>query len=135
MSFIHWREELLTGIGSIDTQHRWLVDTTNRLHEEVNKSSPDRTRAGEILAGLVGYTLKHFTMEEELFARHGYNDSEAHIEQHNIFREQIMLFLARHNTGDVVSPETLDVLKLWLIEHIMKTDKSYVQFFREKRVV
>jgi hemerythrin len=124
--------ELLTGIEAVDEQHRWLVDATNRLHAEISQPAPNRIRSGQILAGLVAYTFKHFTMEEELFKRFGYPENDAHIAQHNLFSDNISALLARHNRGEAVSIETLGMLKHWLVEHIMKTDKAYVPFLKEK---
>ncbi len=131
MSFMPWTEELLTGISQVDEQHKWLVDSTNALHEELLKPEPDREAIGEILFGLVDYTYNHFIMEEELFQRLGYPETDAHKAQHNTFTSKVTSLLERHDAGEPVTTETLELLKNWLIHHIMKTDKAYVSFFRE----
>lgn len=126
MSFMAWGADLHTGIDIVDTQHKWLVEATNRLHEEISRPVVNRVRAGEILAGLVAYTVKHFTMEESLFRQAGYPESDAHELQHKIFTDNINGLLSRHLLGEVVSLEALELLKRWLVEHIMKTDMGYV---------
>jgi len=132
--FMPWTDELLTGISEVDTQHKWLVDATNRLHDELSKPAADGAAVGEILEGLVDYTYNHFIMEEELFERLGYPETAAHKAQHNVFTGKISDLLMRHESGEIASGEALELLKNWLIHHIMQTDKAYVAFFREKGV-
>lgn len=132
--FMPWNDALLTGIGDVDTQHKWLVDATNRLHDELSKPQSDPAVVGDILEGLVDYTYNHFIMEEELFERLGYPESAAHKAQHNLFTAKISDLLLRHERGEIASGEALELLKDWLIQHIMKTDKAYVPFLRSKGV-
>ena len=42
MAFMPWSNELSTGILSIDEQHKWLVNATNQLHDEINKQNLTR---------------------------------------------------------------------------------------------
>jgi hemerythrin len=130
--FMPWNDELLTGIAQVDEQHKWLVDATTRLHEEVTKAAPDNAVVGEILEGLVDYTYNHFIMEEDMFQRLGYPETEAHRAQHNVFTNRITELLAKHDKGEVASTDALDLLKNWLLQHILKTDKAYVPFLKSK---
>jgi hemerythrin len=132
--FMPWNDELLTGITDVDTQHKWLVDATNRLHDELSKPQSDPAVVGDILEGLVDYTFNHFIMEEELFERLGYPESAAHKAQHNVFTARISDLLERHERGEIASGEALELLKDWLIQHIMKTDKAYVPFLQSKGI-
>src|SRR5574340_775497 len=132
--FMPWSDELLTGIKDVDTQHKWLVDATNRLHDELSKPQSNPAVVGDILEGLVDYTYNHFIMEEELFERLGYPESAAHRAQHNTFTTKISDLLNKHERGEIASGEALELLKDWLIQHIMKTDKAYVPFLQSKGV-
>lgn len=76
------------------------------------------------------YTMNHFIVEEELFDRLGYPESAAHKKYHNRFTEQVMSLLDRHEAGEVVGAEALELLKDWLTHHILKVDKAYVEHFR-----
>lgn len=134
MTFMPWTDELHTGITKVDEQHKWLVETTNQLHDEVTKPACDQAVVGKILHELVGYTFKHFIMEEELFKRLGYPECDAHMAQHNTFTHDITGLLERYNKGETVSVEALELLKEWLLKHIMKTDMAYVPFLKGKGV-
>ena len=85
---------------------------------------------GEILERLVDYTMNHFIVEEELFNRLGYPEGEAHKAQHDRFSARVMDLLQRHEGGEGVGMEALELLKNWLTHHILKVDKAYVEHFR-----
>ena len=130
MTFMPWTEELEVGIAEIDEQHRWLVDQTNALHDALLGDAPTAV-VGALLEGLMDYVTNHFIVEEDLFQRLGYPQADAHQAQHNLFSGQIMSLLSRHDQGEAVGPQTLTLLKDWLIHHILKVDKAYVQHFRQ----
>ncbi|WP_447594311.1 bacteriohemerythrin [Aquipseudomonas campi] len=129
MTFMPWTEELQVGIAEIDEQHRWLVDQTNALHDALQASARPEL-VGELLEGLMDYTMNHFIVEENLFIRSDYPHSEAHLAQHNLFSGQVMSLLSRHDLGEAVGLEALELLKAWLIHHILKVDKAYVEHIR-----
>ncbi|MBA3996130.1 MAG: hemerythrin [Candidatus Accumulibacter sp.] len=135
MSYMPWSEALSVGLKSVDEQHRWLVDATNRLHAELVKATPDRAVMGRIIEGLMDYTMNHFIMEEELFERYAYPETAAHKAQHDHFTAQVMDTLVRFEDGEDVGQATLDFLKNWLIEHIMRTDKAYAPFLAAHGIV
>jgi hemerythrin len=134
MPFMPWSDEFVLGIDSIDKQHRWLVDTTNRLYDEIVSSSPRREDLKEILEGLVDYTVNHFIVEEDLFNRYGYPDEKDHRARHDEFARHALELLLKFERGEPVSEEVLDFLQSWLLRHILKEDKAYVPFLKEKGV-
>lgn len=134
MTFMPWTKELATGIQSIDDQHLWLVNTTNQLHDEINKTEPDKEKIGEILHGLIDYTFNHFIYEEDLFKRFDYPESSAHLAEHNKFSTTVNELLEKFEKGESVNNAALEFLKDWLKHHIMKVDKAYVPFLKEKGI-
>jgi hemerythrin len=125
-----WSEAMQLGIESIDVQHRWLVDATNRLHATIQQSNgqPDRAVLGEILEGLVDYTMNHFVLEEELFQRFGYPETTEHKAEHDGFTAKAMELLLQFEDGADLGEEALELLKNWLQHHILKVDRAYVPF-------
>lgn len=128
MTFMPWTPTLEVGIAEIDEQHRWLVDQTNSLHDAMAEGASPQ-QVGTLLEGLMDYVMNHFIVEENLFARLGYPETEAHQAQHNHFSGQIMSLLARHESGESVGTDALELLKDWLVHHILKVDKAYVSHF------
>lgn len=134
MTFMVWSKELELGFQLIDTQHRWLVETTNALHDELSKGEPEPAMVGQLLEGLVDYTMNHFIAEEELFQRHGYPETDAHREEHNRFTATAYSLLERHERGEKVGIAVLDFLKQWLLNHILVSDRAYAPFLVAKGV-
>lgn len=129
MTFWPWSKELEVGIGEIDEQHKWLVEQTNQLHDAL-EAGADREAVGDILENLMDYTMNHFIVEEDLFARLGYPESAAHKEEHDAFTSKVMTLLDRHENGEFAGDDALLLLKEWLTHHILKVDKAYVSHFQ-----
>ncbi|MDR2690114.1 MAG: bacteriohemerythrin [Azoarcus sp.] len=125
-----WSEAFVLGIDSIDKQHRWLVDTTNRLYDQIESHHPDQEVIREILEGLAEYTMNHFILEEDLFNRLDYPEAAAHKERHDQFTRHAIELLLKFEEGEPVSDEALSFLQEWLIHHIMKDDRAYVPFLK-----
>lgn len=127
-----WNDTYRVGLDAIDEQHRWLFDTTARLNDEVSKPTHSRAVIGEILEGLVDYTMNHFIMEEDLFLRYGYPQAQEHKALHDKFTAAIMKTMTDFENGAEIEEEVLGILNNWLIEHIMKVDSAYVPFLKDK---
>lgn len=135
MQFMPWSADLEIGVGEIDEQHQWLVNLTNQLHAHMSETGAlNADLISDCLSQLIDYTMNHFIAEEELFNRLGYPDSAAHIEQHNKFCKQVMELLERHDSGESVGSEAVELLKNWLINHITKVDKAYVDYFHAHNI-
>jgi hemerythrin len=133
MALMPWNDELVLGIAKIDEQHRWLVDRINAMHDELSKPAPDRKAVGDILEALVDYTMNHFIVEEEIFKRHAYPQTDAHLAEHNGFTGKIIALLDKFQAGaSDVGNDTMALLKDWLTHHILVVDKAYVPFFKSK---
>jgi len=128
MTFMPWSPALSVGMTTIDEQHHWLVDTMNQLHTELAAHEPDRALVGQVLEGLMDYTVNHFVAEEVLFEQHAYPQTLAHKAQHDLFTKKVMHMLTEFEAGKHLGGEVLALLKDWLVQHIMGTDKAYVPF-------
>mgnify|MGYP003521541962 FL=1 len=135
MTFMPWNQAYSVGLENVDEQHRWLFDATNRLHNEVSKTVRSRLVIGDILEGLMDYTMNHFIMEEELFQRYSYPDAQAHKALHDKFTATIMGMVTNFENGANIENEMLEMLKHWLVQHIMQTDTAYIPFFQEQGVL
>ena len=128
MTFMIWTDELSVGLPHIDHEHHWLVGATNRLHDELSKPAPSHAVVADTLHGLMDYTVNHFVGEESLFERVRYPHADAHRALHDRFTAQVMGLIHDHEEGKDIGIATLDLLKNWLINHIMGADKAYAPF-------
>ena len=132
--FILWNESYNIGIGNIDTQHKKLVDIINELYESfVDQTTGQKLH--KILKELEDYTIYHFGTEEELFKKHGYPQTEAHLAEHKGFVERIKQFNADLIDGKTsLTFQLMNYLKNWLLGHICGSDQEYVSFFIDKEL-
>ncbi len=124
MAYMHWTEDLETGIHVIDDQHKRIISYINELdHASQTGSAAD---VQHVLEGLLDYTVTHFEFEEELQEKAGYPFLKAHKRVHEIFMKRIAAFRERANHGENIIPELLSMLKVWLSSHIKGDDRDYV---------
>lgn len=123
MKHIIWRESLNTNIKVIDEQHRRIVTYINTLID----SRHDPSIIGQVIDDLVDYTVSHFSYEETMMERAGYQFLEPHKRVHRLFIRRVDTFLERAKNGEDVTDELINVLKNWLINHIKNEDADYVE--------
>lgn len=136
---IVWNDTMATGIGDIDSQHRYLIHALAAAREQLpHLDEPDKLEA--ITKDLLGYALFHFETEEALMADFGYaasspEEAERHHREHREFSSQVLSVREALQEGHAVSGESvLDFLESWLVNHIMKTDQLLGVYLREKGV-
>ncbi len=129
-----WKDEYSVGVPIFDTQHKRLFELINDLiAAKETGESDDLLR--EALDALVDYVGQHFATEEELMAKHGYADGEAHREQHAVFVRKTLQFHRKLRAKEqALSEEVLDYLQGWWVQHIMHTDMRYKEFFQSQSI-
>jgi hemerythrin len=119
-----WSDSLLTGVSTIDADHKRLIETINML-EGVSSVRDDRAVIKEILVALLDYTKYHFEREEKLMQlASGYGDIQAHKEQHKKFVKQVDEYVAAFCAGQEFTDDMTVFLYDWFVNHINKTDKK-----------
>ncbi|SCM70558.1 bacteriohemerythrin [Desulfovibrio sp. 86] len=126
--FFQWTPSYSTGVPVIDGQHKLLLSYVNKLHNGLRQGS-DSVLLLEILDALAGYAFTHFTTEEIFFTYTDYPLCHKHIEEHQSFKNKIMLFREALLQGKAdVDLTLLEFLKTWLIEHIQGMDVSFAPY-------
>lgn len=129
-----WNDRLMTGLKDIDEQHLKLVKLINELHRAM-KSRLGAAESGRILGELTDYTRYHFGFEEKMFAEHSYPATSEHKKAHKELVDKVTTFQREFQAGKAgLSLDLMDFLCDWLRGHIMKTDMSYVSYFKDKGV-
>jgi hemerythrin-like metal-binding protein len=127
---IQWGPKYYIGLKEIDNQHKVLVELINELYSNYGKKT-NQASTSRVLKKLADYTIYHFGNEEDYFKKFGYKDTENHIHQHKMFVDKILKVVDEFKAGDTsISLDLVDFLKDWLINHILKIDKKYVETFK-----
>lgn len=134
MPFITWNETMSVGVERFDTQHKKLVELVNTLFDAMRQGK-GKSVMGKVFDELIAYTTYHFASEEELMEKYGYPGFVQHKEEHEALTQQVKELREKYEQGELfITIETLDFLKAWLSNHILKTDMQYKPFFRNKGV-
>jgi hemerythrin len=129
MAFINWDSKLETGIETIDFQHQSLVSKINQLDESSAEPSSDTQNmiVQFFLTELIAYTKYHFDYEEQLMKDSNYPGYVKHKAEHEAVKQVIENLNIRFESGDdKVKQEVLILLKNWIVNHILVTDKDYI---------
>lgn len=134
MALFAWSDDFSVKVPSIDVQHKKLVAMLNELHDGM-MGGVAAEHLGSVLDGLIEYTAYHFGHEEELFAAHGYPQSEEHTAEHKALVAQVLDFKEKFDAKEVtLSMELMIFLKDWLMDHILESDKAYSGYLVERQV-
>jgi len=126
MPIIDWNNTYSLGIEQIDDHHRHLVALLNTAYD-VFVGQGHKVEIEELVEELINYATYHFAAEEQLMSRYDYIGTEAHIKQHENFIRQIKTFQKELLDGrKTLTLELIVFLKDWLLDHISKSDRAYV---------
>ncbi|MDH5717220.1 MAG: bacteriohemerythrin [Spirochaetia bacterium] len=128
-----WNEEFLTGIESIDEQHKRIFDLIERLENEIDKQCSTTEIPAEIIMELLDYTLKHFIFEESLLEQNDYPEFTDHKIAHDMLTMKVMQYKEDLDADKQIDcSELINFLYEWLTTHIKIVDMKYVSFIKEK---
>jgi hemerythrin len=134
MPLITWTDTMSVGVARIDKEHQKLIELINLLHSEMSVGKSNQVM-DKVLDQLVGYTKSHFATEEALFRTHGYPDAPAHKKEHDGLTKQVLDIQSEFKAGKAfIGASTLNFLRDWLTQHILKVDMGYKLFFANKGV-
>ncbi|MBF0172101.1 MAG: bacteriohemerythrin [Magnetococcales bacterium] len=126
-----WSDKFLVKIKSFDQEHQRLVALINELYNGMNRGM-GRSALGTMLQELVDYTTTHFQHEEAAFLKTGYPEAEAHKAMHAGFVDQVLAFQKQFNEGTAfIDMKLVKLLREWLIDHFLVTDKAYSAHLRK----
>lgn len=132
-TIIKWNDRMTVSVHQFDDQHKQLVAMIQKLNEAMKKGEGEKV-ISDILMGLVAYADSHFKQEESLMQQHNYPDFTAHKQLHDDLRKKVGEVIVEFEQGRAVPAEIMAFLSDWLINHIMKVDKKYGEFFGKKGI-
>ena len=106
-------------VDEIDEDHRKLVNIFNILNYSVTEGeSPDYLAA--VLEELINCTVWHFSHEEWLMLKYGYEGIEEHKAEHQeLIKSAKKLQQKILQVDKPVADEDIELLERWLTEHIL----------------
>lgn len=131
MKAIVWSKILSVGVEEIDEDHRKLFGIFNELNRAVMAGAAADYLAAT-LEELINCTVWHFSHEERLMLKHGYDGIEEHQTEHRELiqgaRDLQQQLLA---AGQGVADEQIAFLDRWLTAHILTTDQRLGAFLSQ----
>ncbi len=127
-----WNESFVTGIDSIDEQHKRLVDLINQLGAIQTAPSQDRQAVEEVFRQLVDYANVHFRDEEQLMRDAGIEEThfKHHVRIHREFINQVKVIWQARNLMSSPAETLHGFLSAWLSYHILGEDQAIVRTMR-----
>ena len=127
---VKWSSEYNLGVEAIDRQHESLVELVNQVWESIVFRA-DEAKVMEILGQLERYTVAHFAAEEAYMQMVNYPAFSEHKGIHEAFIARIAAEKQAAMNGGQLTLGLVSFLRQWLLEHILKTDKAFVEFTRQ----
>ncbi|MFZ0456579.1 MAG: bacteriohemerythrin [Ignavibacteriaceae bacterium] len=125
MELIKWSEKYSVNNFLLDSQHKKLIAIINELHTAMKVA-----RGNEIMQTifdeLIWYTKEHFRTEEQIMQKFNYPAFKEHKAEHEELTEKVLKLQKDYKEGkSLITMDTMNFLKSWLINHIEGTDKKY----------
>jgi hemerythrin len=119
---IVWGDVLSVEVDEIDEDHRKLMNIFNILNHAVTEGeSPEYLAA--VLEELINCTVWHFSHEERLMLKYGYEGIEEHKEDHReLIKSAKELQQEILRADKPVADNDIEFLERWLTEHILTSD-------------
>ena len=130
-----WDPSLETGHEKIDSQHMQLIDALNKLIDAF-KNGKEKEKTIETMEFLIAYSIKHFSMEEELMAESEYSDYLIHKRLHDEFKKvlkDLTAQLASQGPTEELIYNVISTVKNWLINHIKGDDFRMAAFVKTRK--
>jgi hemerythrin-like metal-binding protein len=130
MIHIQWKDRYNINYKEIDEQHRGLLVILNEINDLLGVD-PDAEQIAGIFHRLCQYALEHFATEEQYMKAVGFPGLEAHRAEHTAFVHQLLGLNQKYDSPSTkMLEETLEFVKDWYLNHIMRSDQNYVPSFK-----
>jgi hemerythrin len=127
-----WDKVFRHEVEEIDEGHRKLLNIFNILNDSLSEGAPPDYLAA-VLKELINCTAWHFSHEERLMLKYGYEEIEEHTEAHRKLMNSVEKLQQEITQADKpVSYEVIEFLEDWLTEHILTDDMRMDTYLSQK---
>ena len=126
MRLLDWKEDFRIGVDAADADHRELVDTINRLHDEFDDPGHPRD-AASLIADVLGAVAAHFSDEEVLMRTRGYPGLDQHKQDHDRLLDELRDMMEAFAGAD--EPDSVELslrLEPWFARHFHSYDAAMI---------
>ncbi|MEO1079408.1 MAG: bacteriohemerythrin [Pseudomonadota bacterium] len=121
-------------VGSMDEDHQQIFDYINEIHA-MTKSRQPMEKQVDVFKDMASFTREHFTREEEIMRENAYPGLGEQVRQHRELLRTVDDYIEEVDRGESINMiGVMNFLNSWLIDHIMKLDQQYGDFFQEKGI-
>lgn len=121
---------LTVGIDEIDEDHNKLVNLVNLLNHSVTEGAATDYVAS-VLEELINCTVWHFSHEERLMIKYGYEGYEEHRTDHQDLINGARELQQKFQQTGKLDEKDLTFLERWLTEHILVVDTRLASYLIE----
>ncbi|WP_164521400.1 bacteriohemerythrin [Iodobacter ciconiae] len=129
---IKWSDSYNLGLKEIDEQHEYLLVLMNKAWQSIINRSDINIILG-LLEELERYTISHFIAEETFMQAAHFPDFPEHKQEHQKFVSYIIKEKERASQTGNISLDLMHFLRDWLVQHILVSDKSYVDYMEKMK--
>ena len=133
MPYIEWTQEFSVDVGEMDSEHKQWLSILNTLFDALNRGE-DHNVIGDVIDRMITYSKFHLSHEEEFLEDIQYPQLAMHKTKHaeligklNRIEEQF-----KAGTNFKLTIEAIKLLKEWLVNHILVTDKKYANYMKAR---
>ena len=121
-----WDQRFVTGLQTVDLQHRHLVDLVNKVGDFLLESSGDEVALHAVFGELATYATEHFAEEERLMAELQVDARHCaeHTQHHRDFVTQLVSMWERRAQSSDPAAMLHGYLASWLTVHILGEDQT-----------
>ena len=126
-----WKEQNLTGLPQIDSDHQALFRLASQLQDDIRQGTAWDSLGGH-LSRLISYAGFHFEAEESLMLQTSFPDYNRHRREHETFTEKLLSLrsVSRHTNNELAEALML-FLANWLEDHTCGSDHRMAEHIKE----
>ena len=122
MKYLHWSDEYSVGVDSVDYEHQNLIDMINMIYAEL-EDRRDLAQIRQTMNDVHTEISAHFALEERIMRDAGYEEYEAHKNDHEELLDQIRDMMdAIENSPDSAMDDLSASLADWFGNHFRTFD-------------
>jgi hemerythrin-like metal-binding protein len=84
---------------------------------------------------LAAHASRQFLVEEQLLRDHRVEFADRHLAEHQALASELRALGSRAEEAEgVVLPDLMELMRSWLVDHVLKTDRAMVAHLRARGV-